>query len=146
MALHLESLLESGVAWRVVSAPKSELPRPTHSRGLSKTQTLIGACLAAVASVASLRLGCVEAMVVLGWGYLLLRPRPLPIATAFTDEGIAVGVAYSDVLVPWEQVEAQGELEVEWGLVRLVVVRTKTKFAFGRVFVLRREGTYRWHA
>lgn len=87
--------------------------------------------------------GSAIAMTAFGWlnyGLHALRPRTgLATATELSAEGIAVTAGHSVTVVPWDQVDAQGDVKIEWGITNLVVVRTKTPFAFGNVFVLRRE-------
>lgn len=125
---------------------------PTRIWKLSRRQAVVGSIALhalVVAAVVAGRLAVPWAivMVAIGWceyGYQVLRRRDAPaIATALTAEGITVAAGPSVTVVPWDQVDALGDVEVELGFVRLVLVRTKTKFAFGRLFILRREGTYR---
>jgi len=144
MAIDLESLLESGVVWRAVNRPKLELPRPRPQdwRPSKRHIVLVHAVVVAFAMLRWLDADTAVAMIAGGWflyGSRIVFPRTVPpTATAFTGEGIAVAVGQSEVIVPWDQVDAQGDVKVEWGVTNLVVVRTKTEFAFGRVFVLRR--------
>ena len=118
------------------------------SRQHSRRQAVVGALalhgLVVVAAVVGLiTMSSAIAMIAFGWvnyGLLTLRPRTgLATATELTAEGIAVTAGRSVTVVPWDQVDAEGDVKVEWGIVNLVVVRTKTQFPFGRVFVLRRE-------
>lgn len=152
MAIDLESLLKSGVAWRAVRAPKLELPLPRGlwklSKQLSRRQAVVGVwalhgLVVVAAIVGLLTVSSAIAMIAFGWlnyGLRTLRPKTgLATATELSAEGIAVTAGHSVTVVPWDQVDAQGDVKVEWGFTNLVVVRTKTQYAFGRVFVLRRE-------
>lgn len=144
MAIDLESLLESGVAWRVVHNPKLELPRPRpkHWRPSKRQVAFVHVVVVGLAMLRWVAAETAVGLLVWGWSIYALslwrRAEP-PTAIASTYEGIIVAVGEREVIVPWDQIDARGDVKVEWGFTNLVVVRTKTEFAFGRVFVMRRE-------